>query len=118
MNLASFATGVAIVGLCSLAALSWEDERGRICQPGFAASQRLYGDAYRRLRDGAFARAGVPTYQQCHHGNEGSGSKGGDGPECQILDHIVPLCLDGANDLGNLQLQPWAEAHAKDRKEA
>jgi hypothetical protein len=30
------------------------------------------------------------------------------------LDHIVPLCLCGSNDLSNLQLQPWPEARRKD----
>jgi hypothetical protein len=31
---------------------------------------------------------------------------------------IVPRCLDGSNDLSNLQLQPWDEATEKDRQEA
>jgi len=30
------------------------------------------------------------------------------------LDHKIPLCLGGADSLENLQLQPWAEAVAKD----
>ena len=34
------------------------------------------------------------------------------------LDHVVPRCLDGSNDLSNLQLQPWPEAEAKDHREA
>jgi hypothetical protein len=34
------------------------------------------------------------------------------------LDHIVPLCLGGApRDRSNLQLEPWDEAHRKDRVE-
>jgi hypothetical protein len=34
------------------------------------------------------------------------------------LDHVVPRCLDGSNDLSNLQLQPWPEAEEKDHREA
>ena len=34
------------------------------------------------------------------------------------LDHVVPRCLDGSNDLSNLQLQTWPEAEAKDHREA
>jgi hypothetical protein len=34
------------------------------------------------------------------------------------LDHVVPRCLDGPNDLSNLQLQPWPEAEEKDHREA
>lgn len=33
------------------------------------------------------------------------------------LDHIVPLCMGGSNDRGNLQLQTWADADMKDRDE-
>ena len=38
-------------------------------------------------------------------------------PEYQ-LDHTVPLCLGGADVDANIQLQPLAEAHVKDRLEA
>jgi hypothetical protein len=34
------------------------------------------------------------------------------------LDHIIPLCLDGAPlDPANLQLQPWSDARKKDERE-
>jgi hypothetical protein len=32
-------------------------------------------------------------------------------------DHIIPLCLGGADALANLQYQPLALAHAKDAQE-
>lgn len=34
------------------------------------------------------------------------------------LDHIVPLCMGGANDRSNLQLQTWPDAKRKDVDEA
>ena len=33
------------------------------------------------------------------------------------LDHVVPLCLGGSDDFGNLQFQPWPEALRKDADE-
>lgn len=33
------------------------------------------------------------------------------------VDHLVPLCAGGANDLTNLWPEPWPDAHAKDRLE-
>jgi len=33
-------------------------------------------------------------------------------------DHIVPLCLGGADDPSNMEYQVWSEARAKDRLEA
>jgi hypothetical protein len=40
----------------------------------------------------------------------------GRGPCCE-LDHLVPRELGGADAVGNLWLQPWAEARVKDRRE-
>jgi hypothetical protein len=34
------------------------------------------------------------------------------------LDHRIPKCLGGSDDLSNLQLQLWPEARAKDEDEA
>jgi hypothetical protein len=106
----SFATGaILVLTLGAAAYTAIGDERQRICQPGFAASHRLHGEAYRRLRDAAFARAGVPISRQCH--------KEDDRTDCYILDHIIPLELAGENILDNLQVQSRILAAAKDMLE-
>jgi hypothetical protein len=38
-------------------------------------------------------------------------------PENYELDHKIPLCLGGPDKWSNLQLQPWEEAHEKDKDE-
>jgi hypothetical protein len=77
-------------------------ERARICHPGFARAGRPSEAEWQRLKAAALARAGLPWSQR----NDFE------------LDHIVPRCLDGSNDLANLQLQPWPEAEEKDHREA
>ncbi len=79
-----------------------------ICQPGHAASLRLPFDAYREMRDVAFARAHKSVSQQCHRNDER--------PDCLILDHILPLelCSERCNEQSNLQIQSRVDAAAKD----
>jgi hypothetical protein len=77
-------------------------ERARICHPGFARAGRPSEAEWTRLKAAAMARAGVPWSER----NDFE------------LDHVIPRCLDGSNDLSNLQLQPWPEAAEKDRREA
>jgi hypothetical protein len=108
----AFCLGLSIVATGSAVVLSG-DERDRICHPGLAASGRPSADAWLKLRQLAFERAGV-SFAAHHHDYE--------------VDHIIPRCLDGSNDLGNLQLQRcerWdgprclaGEAYVKDLKEA
>lgn len=40
----------------------------------------------------------------------------GSGRCCEI-DHLIPRELGGADDVDNLWPQPWADAHAKDKRE-
>jgi hypothetical protein len=106
---------LATVMLGCAAAVAYPTERDRICHPGYAASLRLHGAAYDQMRDKAFAAAGIPVALQCH--------KHDPRPDCRILDHIIPLELirpskaSHANDPENLQVQPRAEAEAKDAVE-
>lgn len=99
----STALVIAVVGvvLIWLVAIALGDERH-----GFTPSPRLRGEAYRHMRDAAFASAGVPTSMQCHRGDSR--------PDCLILDHIWPLCGGGGNAPSNLQLQRRDIAAAKD----
>jgi hypothetical protein len=85
----------------AIAGADQDIERTRICHPGFARAGRPSAAAWTRLKAEAMARAGLPWSER----NDFE------------LDHVVPRCLDGSNDLSNLQLQPWPEA-AKDRREA
>src|SRR6266550_1528863 len=103
LSIRSVTIGIGLAALGAFAAVSWGDERDRICRPGYAHAQRLGADAWLRLRQQAFARAGV-SFPARHADYE--------------TDHIVPLCLGGTNDLDNLQLQPWAIARVKDVYEA
>ena len=77
-------------------------DRARICHPGFARAGRPSEAEWTRLKAAAMARAGLPWSER--NGFE--------------LDHVVPRCMDGPNDLSNLQLQPWPEAQEKDHREA
>ena len=89
----SFAASFALVMVAgaSLYVLAGDDvERARICRPGFAEAGRPSRDAWLKLRQQAFERAGV-SFVVHHHDYE--------------TDHIVPRCLDGPNTLDNLQLQ-------------
>jgi hypothetical protein len=101
-GIASLAVLLA-AGLLAVPALGDQDvERARICQPGFARAGRRAEAEWTRLKAEAMARAGLPW-------SERGGFE---------LDHIVPRCLGGSNDLSNLQLQPWPEAKEKDQREA
>ena len=85
----------------AIAGADQDIERTRICHSGFARAGRPSEAEWQRLKAAAMARAGLPWSE--HNDFE--------------LDHIVPRCLDGSNDLSNLQLQPWPEAAEKDRRE-
>jgi hypothetical protein len=100
---ASFAAGLILAGLAGSAIVLSGDERDRICRPGAAQAGRPAPEAWLRLRQAVFARAGVSF--AAHHAE-------------YEVDHIVPRCLDGANTLDNLQLQPWPIARIKDHMEA
>lgn len=95
------ATTVAIAAAASVS-FSQGDERARICRPGAATAGRPSPDAWLKLRQQVFARAGVSF--PAHHA------------DCTV-DHIVPRCLDGSNTLDNLQLQTRANAVIKDHLE-
>src|SRR5260221_8290282 len=93
---------LALAGAVALSgAVVYPSERDRICTPGHSASLRLPYEDYVRTRDQAFARAGITVNRQCHRGTPAN--------SCYILDHIVPLELEGANALENLQVQPCWE---------
>jgi hypothetical protein len=77
-------------------------DRARICHPGFAHAGRPSEAEWQRLKAEALARAGLPWSER----NDFE------------LDHVIPRCLGGPNDLSNLQLQPWPEAQEKDHREA
>jgi hypothetical protein len=91
--------GVAFIGAAVALA---PDERDRICRPGAAAAGRPSPDAWLKLRQQVFERAGVSF--AAHHGD-------------YVVDHRIPRCLDGPNTLDNLQLQTWPDAQLKDRQE-
>ena len=97
----NFTLAIAL-GWPAIAGADEDIERTRICHPGFARAGRPSAAEWTRLKAEALARAGLPWSER--------GSL--------ELDHIVPRCLDGPNDLSNLQLQPWPEAEAKDHREA
>jgi hypothetical protein len=65
---------------------------------------------------GAVVPAAAAEQRECHSTPRGR-SKLPAQPGYE-RDHIVPLCLGGADTLGNMQYQPWDEARAKDRLEA
>jgi hypothetical protein len=103
MRAASFAAGFIAVALLGSAVVLSDDERTRICRPGAAAAGRPSSDAWLKLRQQVFERAGVSF--PAHHA------------DFEVY-HRIPRCLDGPNTLDNLQLQPWPEARAKDLREA
>lgn len=72
-----------------------------VCTPGYASRVRPRGEAWRTLKRALYARYG---FARGHYG--------------YVADHIVPLELGGApTDLQNLWLEPYDDAHAKDRVE-
>ncbi len=93
---------IIVAGAAAVAiTASASDERGTLCAPGYARSQRLPPERYYPIAQQAFARAGVPWAER--HG--------------YVLDHVVPLCSGGTWDQDNLQLQRPAEAVRKDQLE-
>lgn len=73
-----------------------------VCMPGYASSVRPRGYEWREIKNALYLRAGVPR-----------GRRFG-----LVSDHIVPLELGGApSNMENLWLQPYGDAHAKDRVE-
>ena len=77
------------------------DSLANICRPGYAREHRLPIDAYYRMAHAAYERAGVPWSERHAH----------------TIDHIVPLCLGGSNDLDNIQIQTIGAARRKDTLE-
>ncbi len=98
----SFAAGAIAIVAASAIVLSG-DERDRICRPGAAQAGRPSPEAWLKLRQEIFLKAGVSF--PAHHAD-------------YEVDHIVPRCLDGPNTLDNLQLQLWRRARVKDIEEA
>ena len=104
---------IAIAVLIAAGAMSgtifsaWGGEHERICQPGYAKSERLPYREYVPIRDEAFRRAGISVDRQCKASGENRAS-------CFVLDHIAPLCLGGTWGPDNLQVQPRQEAENKD----
>jgi hypothetical protein len=90
-------------GLIGLALVAIGDnDRDRICAPGAAAHGRPSAPEWTRLKRQALTEAGLNWSERNRY----------------ELDHIIPRCLDGANDPANLQLQLWPQARVKDRLEA
>lgn len=91
-----------------------DPDRAVICTHGHSATLRLPKAMYYKLRDAAFARAGIPTHLQCRGDADPR-------PDCYILDHVIPLelCLasDDCNRLDNVQVQTRAAAKEKDQVE-
>jgi hypothetical protein len=79
-----------------------DEGRDRICRVSFARAGRPSESEWQRLKMAAMARAKLSWSRRNEY----------------ELDHIIPRCLDGSNDPGNLQLQPWAAAKEKDDLEA
>ena len=99
----SFLAGLIFVGFCGALAVAepmtnaeMGDTVATICQSGYAAAHRMPYAQSRAIKHRLLAGRHAADYE---------------------LDHIVPLCLGGSNDLSNLQLQPWPEAHEKDKLE-
>ncbi len=84
-------------------AIARATERDYICRPGAAQAGRPSPEAWLKLRQEVFLKAGVSF--PAHHAD-------------YEVDHIVPRCLDGPNTLDNLQLQLWPRARIKDIEEA
>lgn len=72
-----------------------------ICRPGYAREQRLAPDRYYPVAQEAYRLAGVAWADRHQH----------------TLDHIVPLCLGGGWEQGNLQVQSIEDAKRKDKLE-
>lgn len=87
----------AIAGLWVPASMGG-DSLADICRPGYAREHRLPPDAYYRMAHAAYERAGIPWSERHTH----------------TVDHVVPLCLGGSNDLDNIQIQTTEAARAKD----
>ena len=75
------------LGWPAIAGADEDIERTRICHLGFARAGRPSEAEWTRLKAEAMARAGLPWSE--HNDFE--------------LDHVVPRCLGGSNDLSNLQ---------------
>ena len=103
IRLYSILGGLVLVG--AAAAVVWPSERDTICAHGYAASRRppeAWSQDLKRRMCAAVQPGAIAT---CMRLNE--------------LDHVIPLCLGGEPKAGgNLALEPWPEAHEKDRREA
>ncbi len=94
----SFLAGLIFVGVFSALAVAEPaaDPLSVICTPGYATAHRMSPARAHEIKRSMLGWRHAGDYE---------------------LDHIVPLCLGGTNDLSNLQLQPWPEAHEKDKLE-
>lgn len=110
----AFGLGLITVGMFAYGVLG-QDERDRICTPGFSASIRPSVEITERIKRQMLIDADLCTMPPL--------------PDltwewhCPVahyeFDHIVPLCLDGAPlDPANLQLERWPAARKKDHIEA
>jgi hypothetical protein len=94
----SFTLAIALAAP-AIAGADEDIERTRICHPDFARAGRPSEAEWTRLKAEAMARAGLPWSER----NDFE------------LDHVVPRCLDGANDLSNLQLRDRGEGPPRGR---
>ncbi len=99
MRSAAFAAGLALSTVAFVALLGAEPPSSitEMCTPGYSKAHRMPYP-----QSNAIKHRMLPSGANIHDFE---------------LDHIVPLCLGGSNNSDNLMLQPWPEAHKKDRLE-
>ncbi len=98
----SFAAGAVALVAASAIVLSG-DERDRICRPGAAQAGRPSPEAWLKLRQEVFLKAGVSF--PAHHAD-------------YEVDHRISVSLGGASTLDNLQIQSWTGPwNARDKDE-